>query len=149
MAKRDITTEISIAAPPLDIWNKLMDFEQYPEWNPFIRSIQGKREQGQQLTVVIQPPDSKAMTFKPEILVHDQGKEFRWLGKAGIKGIFDGEHFFQLEPQANGQTKLVHGEKFSGLLVGLMKKTLDKTKDGFELMNEALKRECERKNELS
>ena len=38
----------------------------------------------------------------------------------------------------------IHGEKFSGLLVSLLGKTLDKTKSGLKLMNEAIKKECEK-----
>tara|TARA_R100000278_G_C5377313_1_gene131182 strand:- start:53 stop:310 length:258 start_codon:yes stop_codon:yes gene_type:complete len=85
------------------------------------------------------------MTFKPVILKLEPSKEFRWKGKLGIKGIFDGEHFFILEKETDDSTRFIHGEKFSGILVSLMGKTLDKTKEGFEIMNEAIKRECERK----
>lgn len=35
-------------------------------------------------------------------------------------------------------------KKFSGILVSLMGKNLDKTIKGFELMNESLKNECEK-----
>jgi hypothetical protein len=42
-------------------------------------------------------------------------------------------------------TKFIHGEKFSGLLVPLVGKMLDKTQKGFQLMNESIKNECERK----
>ena len=81
------------------------------------------------------------MTFKPIVLKYKPDKEFRWKGKLGIRGIFDGEHYFLLE-EANGQTKFIHGEEFAGILVPLMQKTLEKTEKGFILMNEALKKEC-------
>jgi hypothetical protein len=50
-----------------------------------------------------------------------------------------------LEFLENNKTKFIHGEKFSGLLVPLVGKMLDKTKKGFQLMNESIKNECERK----
>ncbi len=81
------------------------------------------------------------MTFKPLILKYEKNKEFRWIGKLLFKGIFDGEHYFKIVGNSNGTTTFIHGEKFSGLLVSLFSKTLDKTKSGFELMNESLKRE--------
>ena len=43
-------------------------------------------------------------------------------------------------------TKVKHEEKFTSLLVGLSKKMLDKTEQGFIQMNETLKKESERKN---
>lgn len=45
---------------------------------------------------------------------------------------------------AKNQTKFIHGEDMSGVLVSLMGKTLDKMNDSFEMMNEALKKECEK-----
>jgi len=142
---REIKTEITISASTKTVWSVLMDFDNYPNWNPFMKSIQGEKIIGQKLIVKIQPPNGKEMTFKPEILVLESNKELKWLGKAGLKGVFDGAHSFQLEQQNDGSTKFIHGEKFSGILVGLMDKTLDKTELGFRQMNEALKKECENK----
>jgi hypothetical protein len=139
-----IETEILIHAKPEKVWAVLTDFDKHPKWNPFIKSIEGEKAVGKQLKVVIQPPKSSAMTFKPVVMNFDAGKEFRWKGKLGISGIFDGEHYFRLIDMGENTTKFIHGEKFSGLLVPLMGGALKKTKEGFRLMNEALKRECER-----
>jgi len=60
-----------------------------------------------------------------------------------LPGLFDGEHRFVLEPHEGG-TKFTQAEKFRGLLVPLMwKSMLPKTKRGFEMMNQALKQRCE------
>lgn len=51
---------------------------------------------------------------------------------------------FLLEPKANGHVRFQQGEVFSGLLVPLMKNSLQgATKAGFIAMNEALKRRAE------
>ena len=121
-----------------------MNFDNYPKWNPFITSISGKPKSGSRLTVSINPPGGKGMTFKPNILTLEANKEFRWKGKLGINGIFDGEHYFILESVDNDITKFIHGEKFSGLLVPFVRKMLDKTQKGFQLMNESIKKECEK-----
>ena len=140
-----IRTDIVINADTSTVWNVLMDFEKHSNWNPFIKSISGEKKPGRQLTVSIKPPDGKVMTFKPKIITLEPNKEFRWKGKLGIKGIFDGEHYFILEPITKEQTKFTHGEKFSGLLVSLSGNMLEKTKVGFQLMNESIKKECEKK----
>ena len=141
-----IKTEITIAAQPETVWNVLMNFDQYKKWNPFIQTIEGEAAIGEILSVQIQPPEGKNMIFKPTVLKATPNEELRWLGKFLIKGIFDGEHYFKLEKQPSNTTKLIHGERFSGFLIGLMGKTLDKTKNGFRQMNEALKKECEGKD---
>lgn len=123
-----------------------MDFENYGNWNPFIKSIQGEKSPGGKLKVAIHPPNGKEMTFKPKILVLEQNRELKWMGQGPIKGLFDGVHSFQLEDQNDGTTKFKHEEVFTGIFVGLAKKTLDKTEDGFKQMNEALKKECENRD---
>ena len=142
---KNIQTEIVIHADLTKVWDVLMNFDKYPKWNPFIISISGEPKLGNRLTVSINPPGGKGMTFKPNILTLESNKEFRWKGKLGITGIFDGEHYFILESLKKDQTKFIHGEKFSGLLVPLVGKMLDKTQKGFQLMNESIKNECERK----
>jgi hypothetical protein len=146
---KKIETEIIINTDISTVWNVLTDFDNHPNWNPFIKSIQGIKSVGEKLTVSIKPPEGNGMTFKPVILKYEPNKEFRWKGKLGIKGIFDGEHFFVLEKLKEDQTKFIHGEKFSGILVALMGGALDKTKEGFQLMNVALKNECEKNNAIS
>ena len=141
---KNIQTEILILADIAKVWDVLMNFDNYPKWNPFITSISGERKLGNRLTVSINPPGGKGMTFKPNILTLEANKEFRWKGKLGINGIFDGEHYFILESVDKDITKFIHGEKFSGLLVPFVSKMLDKTHKGFQLMNESIKKECEK-----
>ncbi len=140
--KKEIHTHIEINAPANKVWRVLSNFSDYPTWNPFITSISGDMEVGSQIEAQIVPPGSKPMTFKPTVLVHNPNQEFRWLGSVGIKGIFDGEHFFILH-ENEGVTTFTHGEKFKGLLIPFMGKVFEKTKQGFEEMNEALKAKCE------
>jgi hypothetical protein len=142
---KNIQTEILINTDITKVWDVLMNFDNYPKWNPFITSISGEPKLGSRLTVSIKPPGGKGMTFKPNILTLEANKEFRWKGKLGINGIFDGEHYFILESVDKDITKFIHGEKFSGLLVPFVRKMLDKTQKGFQLMNESIKNECERK----
>src|SRR5690554_2844594 len=93
---KQIETEILIDAAPEAVWKVLTDFENHPLWNPFIQSIEGEKVVGKTLVVSIKPPDGNGMTFRPEVLVFEPYREFRWRGKLGIKGIFDGEHYFLL-----------------------------------------------------
>jgi hypothetical protein len=83
------------------------------------------------------------MRFKPTVLSVRPERELRWLGRLLFSGIFDGEHYFLLEPIGNSRTRLTQGEKFSGLLVGLLSGTLSATEEGFKAMNTALKQRAE------
>lgn len=141
-----LETEIEINASAERVWQVLTAFENFPKWNPFIKSIQGEKGLGKRLAIEILPPNRKSMKFTPVILAFDVNKELRWLGSGQIKGLFDGEHYFKISDQGNGTVKFEHGERFSGILVGLMPKLLQDTKLGFEQMNEAFKAECESGN---
>ncbi|MDC0348808.1 SRPBCC domain-containing protein [Alphaproteobacteria bacterium] len=136
-------TEITIQASPERIWSVLMDFSKYPEWNPFIKSVTGEKKVSGSLDVVVQAPGKNPTNFSPIILTLNENSEFRWKGKFLFEGIFDGEHFFILKNNKNGTTTLSHGENFSGFLVRFFRSSLDKTEQGFRLMNQALKVECE------
>lgn len=81
----------------VQVYEALIDFKSYPDWNPFILSAQGEPVVGAQLKIKIQPPGGKAMTFSPKVLVAERGKEFRWLGRVLMPGLFDGEHSFTFE----------------------------------------------------
>jgi len=141
-----IATRIEIAAPAEHVWSLLTDFASYPQWNPFIRSLEGLLEMGQTLNVFIQPVGSKGMGFKPKVLSVVPNHEFRWKGKLLVPGLFDGEHYFKIE-SVSGRTVLHQGEIFSGILVPLFRSSLDGgTKQGFIAMNEALKQRVENSN---
>lgn len=142
---KEIHTQISIKAAPEKIWAILTEFENYPAWNPFIQTIKGEKKPGGKLEIFIQPPGAGGMKFKPKVLVFEKNQEIRWAGKMFFKGLFEGEHYFLLQPNERGTTEFIHGEKFRGILVPFLKGTLKKTREGFELMNQELKILCERK----
>ena len=76
----EIYTEIEIHASTEKVWSILNDFKNYPNWNPFIKSINGEVKVGNTITVRIEPPQSKGMTFKPKVLSNEYNKELSWLG---------------------------------------------------------------------
>ncbi len=146
MAKqpKEISTSIIINASPNKVWQVLTDFTQYPNWNPFVKSITGEVKVGNTIVVRIEPPGGQGMTFKPTVLAFNANQEFRWKGKLLVKGLFDGEHIFELIDNKNGTTTLVQREVFTGILVPMFAKMLDNnTVAGFNQMNEALKARVE------
>jgi hypothetical protein len=145
MAK-EIKTEILIHTSPEKVWAVLTDFGNYPNWNPFIKSIKGQVAVGNKITARIEPPESNGMTFKPKVLTYETNKELRWMGHLLFAGIFDGEHTFQLIDNGNGTTTFKQSENFKGILVPLFNKSLKKTETGFKLMNEKLKELAEQNN---
>jgi hypothetical protein len=141
---RSIETNVVIDASPARVWEVFADFERYPEWNPFVASLQGQVETGGRLEARLTPPGGKSMTFKPRVLACNAESEFRWLGHLLIPGLFDGEHQFKLEPIEGGGTRFIQREEFTGILVRLILRMVgESTRKGFEAMNAALKQRVE------
>jgi hypothetical protein len=141
---RQIERSVTINTSADRVWQILVDFARYPEWNPFMTSVVGKPIAGKCLRVRLRPPGGIGMTFKPRVLVASPGRELRWIGRLLFPGLFDGEHSFIIEPVSGNRCRLVQAERFTGLLVSLFGKNFDATGAGFEQMNEALKTRAER-----
>ena len=142
MAKhpKEIKTEIIINSNTSKIWTILMDFNKYPEWNPFIRRIRGDLVESGRITAELRPLGSAGMTIRPVLLNVDPRHEIRWKGHLFFSGLFDGEHIFEIRSEGTGRCRFVQREIFSGLIlplfIGMLK---GGTARGFADMNAALK----------
>ena len=143
---REFRTEIEINATPDQVWDTLMDYDSYPDWNPFVQSASGNQVPGETLQIYIKPPKGMGMTIKPKVRKVEPGKEFRWKGKMFIPGLFDGEHIFELRA-IDGGCHFTQREEFTGILVTIMLRLIGKkTLRGFNEMNAALKQRVESAN---
>jgi hypothetical protein len=138
-----IERSIEIDASPATVWSILADTGAYPEWNPFMTKLAGDFTVGATLEVRIEPPNARPMTFKPTVLAAEPERELRWLGRFILPGLVDGEHSLRVEPLAEGRSRFIQTERFSGLLVRPLQSMLGKTALGFEQMNASLKARAE------
>ena len=140
---REIHTQIDIDVPPGAVWETLVRTAEYPEWNPFIRSLEGQPVKDSRLVATLQMKDRKPMVFKPVVTVSEKEKKFEWLGTTPLN-VVNGRHYFIVEEIHEKQVKFVHGEQFTGILAGPFHKILaEPTQDGFIKMNKALKERAE------
>lgn len=140
MATFEIKTATTISSTPSRVWKILTDFEKYPDWNPFITSLEGNPSVGNTIRI-----RAGGMDFKPEVLVYEVNQELRWVGKLLFKGLFDGEHSFHITDNGDGTVTFQQNERFTGALVALFKGKLGTdTKSDFEQMNLRLKELAEK-----
>lgn len=140
---REVLSEIAITAPPARVWEVLMDFDSYGDWNPFVKKIEGDAVVGERIAVRLELPGGKKMAFKPTVTAWESERLFQWRGKVGFRGVFDGKHSFRLSPTEHG-TRFEHTERFTGILAWMMSgKMRRRTETGFRAMNDALKTRCE------
>ena len=137
--RHDLCTAIDIEADPELVWPHLTDLAAYAEWNPFITAATGEVAPGRRLSLRMEPPGGRAVTFRPHVTAVSAASTLEWLGHLGVPGLFDGRHRFDLIPTETG-TRLIQRETFTGLLVRPIRRTLDRgTVAGFEAMNAALR----------
>lgn len=130
----EIDTAIDLPAPAEEVWAILADVGAYAEWNPYHVGVSGDLAPGALLTVDIVKPNGHALTIHPRVLEIEPNRRLVWGG--GPRGIFRGEHRFDLEQISPTCTRLHHSEVFSGLFVSFAE--LDAIEPGYRAMNEAL-----------
>ena len=132
-----IRTSIDINAPKEKVYEVLSDLNNYPNWNPYHRKVEGTFEEGAKLNVYVTRPDGQQVDVPPKMMTIIENEEITWGG--GIKGIFYGVHTFRLESKSKGKTILYHNEDFSGIAVGFVDLPPDVLAEGYQNMNRALK----------
>jgi uncharacterized protein YndB with AHSA1/START domain len=131
--------QIEIAAPPEVVWDVLTRFEQWPQWNPQVKSISFDGPVG--------PGSGFRWRAGPGTIVStleqvEPPRYVRWRGRTmSIRAI----HEWRLELR-NGGTAVETEETYSGLLARLFHGPLQKALDkALEEGLEHLKREAERR----
>ncbi len=138
----ELKTEVIFNGPKEKVWEVLVDTDKYSEWNPFIIMSKGEMKKGAQITNVM-VNQGKKITFTLIITDFKEYESLAWLG-SGLGRMFKGNHYFQLTQLEDGTTKMLHGEKFSGLLSGLIMQMIgEESHANFELMNKAMKKRVE------
>lgn len=139
----EIHTEIRINAPIGEVWSALVDVEGYGAWNPFL-VVDGDLEVGAGIEVRTRTPKDRSFRFRAEVVDVEPERRIRWRGSLRVPRLLEGTHEIVLERRAAEQTKVVHRERFEGLLVPLFQRWgYNDTRLGFEAMNRALKEHLE------
>jgi hypothetical protein len=141
---------IDIDAPSRRVWDIMLDFPRYHEWNPFIVRAElagplrvgaalqlrvrwsdgGGADSGERITEIVAPEEGRA----GRLVYHFTG----WLHALGLVRA---GRMQQLDPLGDGRTRYSTREEFRGLLTAGL--PLAKIRDGFTRHADALKRRAE------
>lgn len=144
MFETEIEESVEIVSSPSEVWWQITNFEGYPDWNPFITSIEGELREGARLSVTVEVDSMPAFTFRPKVLVVDPEHELRWRGRMGLPNLLDGEHAFIIESTGIDRVCFKQRELFSGLLAaGTLAMIEGRLRKSFRAMNERLRQRAE------
>jgi hypothetical protein len=142
---KEVSAEIEINSYPESVWKILTDFATYHQWNPFINKIVGLPAEGSKIDIYIETPSGKNRKYSPRITKIEEGRELRWSGKSSLPGFLNAEHIFIIEEVRPERVRFIQREMFNGLLTRIFGKDVDiDIRQGFEDMNDALKKRAER-----
>lgn len=130
---------INIRAAPQTVWRILTDAERFPTWNSTVTAIEGQIAEGEQLRVHV---PGTGRTFNPRVSGVVPEERMTWTG--GFAPIFKGVRTFALQGRKDGSTDFTMRERFAGLLLPLVRRSLPDFRPIFESYANDLKREAEK-----
>ena len=143
--KHEVRTEITIRSSPAAVWGMLTDVDNYPDWHPYIKKIEGKLSPKSKIKVTYKKDDTREGTFSAYIIDNEVNKQLSWGGSLGF--IFRAKHYYSIEAVGTDSVRLIQGEYWRGIFGGMYgKKIYRDTARKFELMNQKLKEILERKS---
>jgi hypothetical protein len=131
--------ETNIRANATVIWRLLTDAQGFPRWNSTVSRIEGQIREGERLRLHVPGTDR---TFTPRVSDVVANERMTWTG--GFAPIFKGVRTFTLRQCGDGTTDFVMEERFSGLILPLVKSSLPDFRPIFASYANDLAREAER-----
>jgi hypothetical protein len=131
--------EVNIRAQAERIWSLLTDASGFPRWNSTVTAVEGNIQEGERLRLHV--PGTER-TFTPTVSGVVPNERMTWTG--GFAPMFKGVRTFELKPRGDGSTDFAMEERFSGLVLPLMKGSMPDFGPVFEAYAHDLKRAAER-----
>jgi hypothetical protein len=131
--------QVNILASAERIWRLLTDAEGFPRWNSTVSGVEGRIRDGERLRLRVPGTDR---VFTPKVSEVVPNERMTWTG--GFAPVFKGVRTFVLSPRNDGSTDFAMEERFSGLILPLIKGSMPDFGPVFERYANDLKREAER-----
>ena len=130
--------EVNIRASAARVWSLLTDAPGFPRWNSTVTRIEGQIGEGERLRLHVPGTDR---TFTPTVSDVVENERMTWTG--GFAPIFKGVRTFVLRSRDDGSTDFAMEERFSGILLPIVKGSMPDFGPVFEQYANDLKREAE------
>jgi uncharacterized protein YndB with AHSA1/START domain len=128
-----------INAEPERVWAILTDAPAWPSWDSGVAKVDGRVALGETVTVTIDADTGRA--FPVKVVQLDAPERMVFLGGMPF-GLFRGRRTYTLVTEAAG-TRFTMREEYSGLLAGLVFKSIPDLDPTFRRFAEGLKQRAE------
>ena len=131
--------DVTVRARAERIWALLTDAVGFPRWNSTVTRIEGEIREGGVLKVHV---PGTHQVFTPRISGVVANQRMTWTG--GFTPVFKGIRVFELRPRPDGTTDFSMSERFSGVLIPLVGRSMPDFEPVFTRYADDLRREAER-----
>lgn len=136
----DYAVERTIDAGADRIWALLADAPRYPGWNRSVVSLRGRIANGERIELVSTVNPKR--TFKLHVSDVEPARRMVW--QSGLPfGLFSGVRTFTLTPVSETETVFSMREEYSGVLAGLITKSIPDMTEAFAQFADSLKTAAE------
>lgn len=137
---REISAGIEIGAPVSLVWQILIDFDHYEEWNPFTPQVVAKLGLGEPVELHVDMPGrSKSVRVEWINRIEDESR-ICWGMDLGHPALLVANRFQEVTKIDEERTRYYTVDRFSGLVVPLMMALYgEPTRLGFESVARGLK----------
>jgi hypothetical protein len=139
---KEFSVKINIKASPDRIWSILTEASRWLEWNTTITRIEGKIAPGEKVTVYSKVSPGRAFPLR----VSEFSPPKRMVWSDGSPMFFRGERSYDLSAKSDGSVDFEMREVFSGLMAGLITRTIPDLQPSFLEFGAALKNRAESKS---
>ena len=141
---REISSEIEIYADQSEIWEILVNFDNWDEWNPSVKEAKGTGTLGSKVNLTMAGPEGKkGQTYTVTITTFEAPRSLRWRAVMMAGFLMTNDRSLELI-STGSSTRVINTEHFSGMLVNLFWGKLQSFVPGsLKKMNEALKVKAE------
>ena len=140
-------TDFDVDASDEQVWNVLVDFEHYPDWNPSVPAIAGDVRVGSTVSLTLALPGRPKLNVKAVLREVAPNRRLTWQGHLGANRLFTGYREFAIAPLSENKVRVTHIEDLQGWIApafeALMGRSVQHHHDAF---NEALRHRAEASN---
>jgi len=133
-------TTITIKASAQMIWEILVDAANWPTWNSTVDKVDGTIAPGESITVYAKVNPGRAFPVKVTEFAAPQ--RMVWTGGMPL-GLFKGVRTYTLTSRDEGETDFTMSEEYSGLLAGMMTRSIPDLQPAFDEFARSLKAKAE------
>lgn len=140
-----VAAEIAIAAPAGRVWSILVDFERYPEWNPFTVEVRTTLRVGEPVAMDVRLPGRRPQRRTEWVNAVEPGRCIAWGMHMGRPGLLTANRFQWVDPLSGSRCRYRTEDRMSGWLSPVVMAFYGESmRRGFESVARALKDRAER-----